>query len=258
MSARHLKHIYGPVASWRLGSSLGIDLLSGRVKHCSFDCLYCQLGPNKRLTTKRKLYVPTKKIIAELKLLPGLKADYITFSGMGEPTLAKNLGQAIRAVKKIRPEPVAVLTNATLLGRKSVRNELLAADLVAVKLDADSQSMLESVNQPAEGISFSAILSGIRQFRKEYHGEMALQIMFVPENQASAKNLAQLARQLDADCVQINTPRRASAVKPLRRQQILAVKKNFRGIRIVAIDQVRPKRARPLNKKDTQRRRRKI
>jgi len=35
--------IYGPVASWRLGKSLGIDLIS-REKTCSFDCIYCQLG----------------------------------------------------------------------------------------------------------------------------------------------------------------------------------------------------------------------
>jgi len=36
--------IYGPVPSWRLGRSLGIDLLSTKGKTCSFDCIYCQLG----------------------------------------------------------------------------------------------------------------------------------------------------------------------------------------------------------------------
>ncbi len=36
--------IYGPVPSWRLGKSLGIDLLSTQGKTCSFDCVYCQLG----------------------------------------------------------------------------------------------------------------------------------------------------------------------------------------------------------------------
>ncbi len=36
--------VYGSVPSWRLGRSLGIDLLSTRGKTCSFDCVYCQLG----------------------------------------------------------------------------------------------------------------------------------------------------------------------------------------------------------------------
>jgi DnaJ-class molecular chaperone len=36
------KYIYGPVPSWRVGSSLGVDLLSQREKICSFD--YQTLG----------------------------------------------------------------------------------------------------------------------------------------------------------------------------------------------------------------------
>ncbi len=35
--------VYGPVASWRFGSSLGIDPI-GLVSTCSFNCAYCQLG----------------------------------------------------------------------------------------------------------------------------------------------------------------------------------------------------------------------
>ena len=39
--------IYGPVPSWRLGNSLGVDLIEvpeGYDKVCSFNCVYCQLG----------------------------------------------------------------------------------------------------------------------------------------------------------------------------------------------------------------------
>ena len=98
------KYIYGPVSSWRLGSSLGVDLLSGREKLCSFDCIYCQLGEIKTHTAQRRLYVPTKKVIAEIKTLPNIHVDYIAFSGRGEPTLAVNLGRTIKAIKKLRKE----------------------------------------------------------------------------------------------------------------------------------------------------------
>jgi wyosine [tRNA(Phe)-imidazoG37] synthetase (radical SAM superfamily) len=40
--------IYGPVASRRLGFSLGINLLPPREKPCTFDCVYCQYGFTKR------------------------------------------------------------------------------------------------------------------------------------------------------------------------------------------------------------------
>jgi len=55
------------------------------------------------------------KIIDELNFLPPLKIDYITFSGAGEPTLAKNLGEMIKAVRRVRKEKIAVLTNSSLM-----------------------------------------------------------------------------------------------------------------------------------------------
>jgi len=124
------KYIYGPVPSWRLGSSLGIDPLSKDGKVCSFDCLYCQLGETKFLTDERKKFVPGEEVIGELDSLPTLKIDYITFSGMGEPTLASNLGQMIKAIKKIRKEKIAVLTNSSLMHREDVQKDLFCADFV--------------------------------------------------------------------------------------------------------------------------------
>ena len=77
------KYIYGPVPSWRLGSSLGIDLLSQEEKICNFDCVYCQLGVIKKYTTERKIHIPVEKVIEELEALPNVSLDYITFSGFG-------------------------------------------------------------------------------------------------------------------------------------------------------------------------------
>ena len=102
---KKFNYLYGPVSSWRLGSSLGVDLISSDQKICSLACLYCQLGATMVKTKKRSIYVPTKEIIEEIKTLPpNLQADYITFSGMGEPTLAANLGEAIKQIRTLRYE----------------------------------------------------------------------------------------------------------------------------------------------------------
>jgi len=34
-----MSNVYGPVPSWRLGRSLGIDLISAQGKTCTFDAL---------------------------------------------------------------------------------------------------------------------------------------------------------------------------------------------------------------------------
>ena len=257
------KYIYGPVPSWRLGSSLGIDLLSQKDKICNFDCIYCQLGATKQYTTKRKIYISVKKITDELKKLPDVRIDYITFSGRGEPTLAKNLGSAIKAVKKLRKKKTAVLTNACLMDRKDVRKDLAMADFVAAKLDAFSQGSLSRISRPHDRAKFDRILAGIKQFRKEHAKKLALQVMFTAANKGSAARIARLVNDIRPDEVQINTPLRPCRIKPLTRNEIRKIKKYFtstcNGVHIVSVyDKMALKHVKPISDKDTLKRRGKL
>ncbi|MDY6862284.1 MAG: radical SAM protein, partial [Thermodesulfobacteriota bacterium] len=77
-----MNHIFGPVASRRLGLSLGIDIVP--YKTCSFDCIYCELGRTTHKTILRKEYIPSKIIIEEVKEYLdsiGTPPDYITLGG---------------------------------------------------------------------------------------------------------------------------------------------------------------------------------
>ena len=121
--------IYGPVKSWRVGQSLGVDLLF-KTSICSFRCIYCQLGKIELPTRERQIYVPTEKVLEDLEASDWRSADVITLSGSGEPTLALNMGEVIRALKERTGKPVMVLTNATTLGDPQVRKELAEADRV--------------------------------------------------------------------------------------------------------------------------------
>jgi len=221
------RYIYGPVSSWRLGSSLGIDLLSQEEKICNFDCVYCQLGSTIRHTVERKIYVAVEKVIEELEALPNIRIDYFTFSGRGEPTLAENLGQTIKAIKLIRKVPVAVLTNSSLMDKENVRKELTLADFVIIKLDAYSPESLQAINRPTKDIELASILDGIKEFRKEYQGKLALQIMFIDKNKDNVNKLIYLINYIKPDEIQINTPLRLCNIKPLPKEEILRIKETF-------------------------------
>ncbi|MDD5440540.1 MAG: radical SAM protein [Candidatus Omnitrophica bacterium] len=232
---KKFKYLYGPVSSWRLGRSFGIDLLSQKEKMCSFNCVYCQVGTAKPPTAKSALYVPTADIIREIRRLPpDLDIDYLTFSGRGEPTLAKNLGEIIRAVRRERRYPIAVLTNATLLSRPDVRKALSACDVVSVKLDAGTSRTLRLVNRPDRGISLERIIDGIRHFRKMYKGKLALQVMFIKANKKEAAAIARLAKTIRPDEVQINTPRRRPYRNALSAKEIQGIKRYFKGFNVVS------------------------
>ena len=98
------KYLYGPVPSRRLGLSLGVDIV--HLKVCTLDCIYCQLGVNSEKTIKRGNYAPIGDVLAELKgrVAEGLRADYITICGSGEPTLHSQLGELIEHIE----EPIII------------------------------------------------------------------------------------------------------------------------------------------------------
>jgi len=244
MKKLNSKYVYGPVYSWRLGRSLGIDLISQHKKICSFDCVYCQVVETSTYQTKRKVFVSTRNIIKELKKYSGVKVDYITFSGRGEPTLAKNLGKVIKAIKRIRKEPVAVLTNSSLIKRRDVQRDLMLSDFVLAKLDSTSSKTFQSINKMTPQINFKDITNGLITFRKKYKKKLALQIMFMKQNKHEAKKLAGLAAKIQADEVQINTPLRPSPVKPLSKKEIAKIEKffNFKNIKVVSVYRVRRKK----------------
>ena len=248
--------IYGPVPSWRLGRSLGIDLVSAKVKACSFNCIYCQLGNTARPITEPREFVSLEELAEAIQPARQIQADYATFSGMGEPTLASNLGKAIGMVKSALDLPVAVLSNSSLLYRKDVRQQLVDADAVILKLDAADEEVFSTVNRPAPGLRFDQIVEGIKRFRDEYNGKLALQIMFVEANKDCAVEIAALAAEISPHEVQINTPLRPSRVKPLSPHEILLIRREFSNFEnVVTVYEVPKFEVMPLDLAEVLRRR---
>jgi wyosine [tRNA(Phe)-imidazoG37] synthetase (radical SAM superfamily) len=246
---------YGPVPSWRLGRSLGIDLLPAGGKTCTFDCVYCQLGRTTRPLAGREDFVSLKALEEELEAVQDVRADYLTFSGMGEPTLAANLGAAIRLSRKILGLPVAVLTNSSLLTSEDVRKDLARADTVVAKLDAPDERGFRRISRPVVDCSQREILRGIGLLRAEYAGRLALQMMFVRANKRRATEMAALARRLSPDEVQINTPLRPSPAPPLAPGEIAAIRREFSGLPVVTVYEATRPVVTPLNAAETLRRR---
>lgn len=244
--------IYGPVPSWRLGRSLGIDLLSTDGKTCSFDCIYCQLGRTVHPLTERKEFVSLVRLREELEAVKNITADYVTFSGVGEPTLASNLGDAIELVKSMLELPVAVLTNSSLMVRQDVRDDLCLADVVVAKVDAPDEDLFRLINRPYGECSLNNVITALTLFRKEYKGKLALQIMFVETNKEQAPQMAKIAVQLYPDEVQINTPLRPCAVRPLSTEEINAIRQSFSGFeRVVTVYEASTSEVMPLDQEET-------
>ncbi|MFV0505559.1 MAG: radical SAM protein [Bacteroidales bacterium] len=179
------KIIFGPVQSRRLGISLGINLLPQDFKICSFDCVYCECGWNKTANEKHKL--PTRQEVREalenqlnLMIKENKAPNYITFAGNGEPTLhpefAEIIDDTIDIRNKIAPNcKIAVLSNATRIGKESVFKALLKIDDNILKMDSAVPETAMLINKYNSAYSIEKTVEKMKNFK----GKFIMQTLFI-------------------------------------------------------------------------------
>lgn len=168
--------IYGPVASRRLGRSLGVNLMPTAYKACSYNCIYCHYGWTKLKTDRMEALAKDLPSVEQVKaalagsLASGVDPEYITFSGNGEPTLHPDFPQMVEVAVRLRDRfapqaKTCVLSNATGLDRPAVVAALQMLDLRVLKLDAGAEQTWRVVNRPARGLQFERLLAGLQAVR---------------------------------------------------------------------------------------------
>lgn len=174
--------VFGPVPSRRLGRSLGIDTIPA--KACSYSCVYCQLGRTCTVQNARRRFCHPETLAAEVKRTVGAlrergeAVDYLTFVADGEPTLDRNLGREIELLKPLGIR-IAVITNASFIGRPDVRAELALADWVSLKVDTVTEGVWRTLNRPHPALRFEELLGGMIRFSKTFSGELTTETMLV-------------------------------------------------------------------------------
>jgi len=173
---------FGPVPSRRLGKSLGINNIPA--KTCSYSCVYCQLGRTIKTTTDRQCFYEPEDVSKEVSkkvhgaALRNERIDYLTFVPDGEPTLDINICKEISSLKRIGI-PIAVITNASLLWREDVKEDLLEAAFVSLKVDAVNETLWRRINRPHKDLRLDTVLKGIREFAKDFKGTVVSETMLV-------------------------------------------------------------------------------
>ena len=177
--------IFGPVHSRRLGVSLGINLLPGDGKRCTFDCIYCECGFNKDF--RPHLPLPTREEVrAALEArLKGMQAngpapDVLTFAGNGEPTLHPHFPEIIEDTRALRdryfPEAkISVLSNSTQVFRPEVFEALKKVDNNILKLDTVDGDYIRLVDRPSGHYEVDRLVERLKAFE----GKVIIQTMFM-------------------------------------------------------------------------------
>jgi wyosine [tRNA(Phe)-imidazoG37] synthetase (radical SAM superfamily) len=213
---------FGPVPSRRFGQSLGLNTIPP--KTCSYACVYCQVGKTNRLTIRRERLCEPSELAAHVTVAVARlrerreRVDYLTFVPDGEPTLDTFLGEQLRALRPLGI-PIAVITNASLLSRDDVRRDLDGADRVSVKVDAVRHETWRRIDRPHGDLRLEAVLDGVLQFSRSFHGELDTETMLVEGVNDSTDDLRPLAAFLERVApakAYLSIPTRPPAVEGVR------------------------------------------
>jgi len=109
-----------------------------------------------------------------------------------------------------------------------------------------------------KNIKIDTLICAIKDFKRCYKGKLALQIMFIEENKTYAKEIAEIAKEIDPDEVQLNTPLRPCGVKPLTKDEMVLIESYFSGLNTVSVYRSEKKYVKSISSGDTLKRRGKI
>jgi wyosine [tRNA(Phe)-imidazoG37] synthetase (radical SAM superfamily) len=177
--------VFGPYASRRFGTSLGVNPLPAGARVCNFDCIYCECATGSwPMQWNLRPQLPTgeeirRSLVEYADKFDADELDAITIAGNGEPTLSKYLDEIVDAVTEIRDRDwpqarTVILTNGTMCHKPEVRSALAKLDERVVKLDAGSNWLLEQINRPAPRLCMSELLR-----RLSMVPDIVVQSMFV-------------------------------------------------------------------------------
>jgi len=187
---------FGPVPSRRLGQSLGINNIPPKI--CTYSCVYCQLGRTLHMQVERQAFYKPEEILGAIeKKVKDAKdkeerIDYLTFVPDGEPTLDINLGKEIELLKPLGIK-IAVISNASLMWQKDVRDDLFGADWVSLKIDAVSEDIWRRVNRPHKSLQLDKIFQGILEFSDAFNGKIATETMLIQDINDNTQDIEKTA-----------------------------------------------------------------
>ncbi|MFX0033864.1 MAG: radical SAM protein [Candidatus Hodarchaeota archaeon] len=197
---KYLKEI---INNSTLGSLLPVNFNPFKV--CSFNCVFCSLGPTTKLSMERELFYPPEEIFSEIEdfIKNNGEPNYIWLTGDGEPALYlgfKNL--ASRIMLEYPKIKIRASSNGSLLHREDVRDEFLLCDLITVNLNTLSPEECLRISRHHKDVKLDKVIQGIKLLRQEFNGKFWIATVFVKginDHKLNVQNLKSLLLEINPD-----------------------------------------------------------
>jgi wyosine [tRNA(Phe)-imidazoG37] synthetase (radical SAM superfamily) len=179
-TVNHYKYIKEVKKDPNLGNMLIVNFNPYKV--CTFNCIFCGIGPTTDKICERECFYPPEEIFAEIRdyIERNTPPDYAWLSAFGEPTLYSGFRQLSKLIKEFYPEvKIGVSSNGSLFSREDVRDDF----------NCVSPKEFSKICRNHEKIELEHVIEGIISFRKSFKGTFGITTIFVKGINDNQKNL---------------------------------------------------------------------
>ncbi len=191
------KYVKGVKENPKFGKLLAVNFNPYKV--CSFNCVYCGIGPTTDKICERKLFYPPEDVFREIRdyIEDHGEPDYAWLTGLGEPTLYSGFKQLSKMIKGVYPNiKIGVYSNGSLFFRKDVREDFSLSDLMLINLNSICPIEFSKICRHHKEINLEELIDGIKLFREQFRGIFGIVSVFLDGINDNQKNLNGLKRLL--------------------------------------------------------------
>ncbi len=191
------------VAEWKeKGDCYPIYIEIGPTNICNHRCIFCALDylGHEGFNIDTELMINTLKEIGE----KGVKS--IMFAGEGEPLAHKDIGLFVQTAKQSGID-VSITTNGVLFNKEKAEQFLHHLSWIRFSIDAGTSETYNKVHRGGEN-DFNKVIENIKNAveikkAKNLNTVIGIQFLMIPDNLNDVLKLAQIAKDIGADNLQI-------------------------------------------------------
>lgn len=168
------------------------------VGHCNHRCVFCAVD----FTGYKKREIPYEILKERITEMAGLGLKSIMFAGEGEPLLYKNLPQIIEHCEDVGID-TSLTTNFALASSENLEVYVKNCKWIKVSLNAGNPEIYSQIHRTKKE-DFDKVIKNLAEavsIKKELGtgATLGAQMLLLPENADSAKELAEISRDTGLD-----------------------------------------------------------
>lgn len=186
---------------------IDINPLSG--KYCTFDCIFCPLGPTKVKTDIARDFDEIGAFLSDLdKVLKTEPVDLVFINPDGELLSLSRISEVIDLIKKHNIK-VKIISNGYLFNRSEYQTILNNCDEIIGEVVVTNEEDFQKIQRPLKGYTLEEHVANMASFNLQYKGKFILDITILKnysDKPQDIQSFEEFIHQIRPDEIHVHTP----------------------------------------------------